>query len=209
MPTPFDYVDVATRLDLAFKQYPNLRIQELPPRVVDAGGSLFVEVAVTIWRDLDDTKPCVAHAWEPFPGRTGFVKDSEMMNASTSAVGRALGLMGFGAKKSIASADEVNVAKARKPERQLSPGEQQQRNKDETFKLQQAAYERQRAANTATEGERATGAGAPTDKQLRYAKALIRGAGRPEEDFDLATFDGCRAAIEELKAAAQAAEEPF
>ena len=199
---PADYVDVATRLTEAFTKYPDLRIVEHTPRLVDAGGALFVEVAVTVHRQADDPVPCTAHAWEPFPGKTGFVRDSEMMNASTSAVGRALGLMGFGAKKSIASADEVHVAKARQPERQLSPGAQQQRYRDETFKLQQAAYEKDRV-------ERATGLGAPTEKMVRYAHALIKGANRDKADFDLSTFDGCKAAIEQLKAEAVAGEEPF
>ena len=47
MPTPFDYVDVATRLQEAFKKYPDLRIQEKQPVLVEAGTGLFVEVAVT------------------------------------------------------------------------------------------------------------------------------------------------------------------
>jgi len=209
MPTPFDYVDVATRLQEAFKKYPDLRIQEKQPVLVEAGTGLFVEVAVTIWRHDEDEHPCVAHAWEPYPGKTGFVKDSEMMNASTSAVGRALGLMGFGAKKSIASADEVRTAQARQPQFE-SPGTQQKRYKDETWAAQQRAYEAQRAAKaTEAKPERATGTGAPTDKMLRYAHALLKGANKDAADFDLTTFDGCRAAIEQLKAEAATAEEPF
>ena len=201
MPAPADYVDVATRLTEAFTKYPDLRIVEHTPRLVDAGGALFVEVAVTVHRQADDPVPCTAHAWEPFPGKTGFVRDSEMMNASTSAVGRALGLMGFGAKKSIASADEVRTARARQPEPK-SAGEKQQQYRDDTYAAQQRAYEKDRA-------ERATGQGAPTEKMVRYAHALIKGANRDKAEFDLGTFDGCKAAIEQLKAEAVAGEEPF
>ena len=44
---------------------------------------------------------------------------------------------------------------------------------------------------------------------VRYAHALIKGANRDKADFDLDTFDGCKAAIEQLKQEAVAAEEPF
>ena len=201
MPAPADYVDVATRLTEAFAKYPDLRITEHTPRTVEAGGALFVQVCVTIHREPDDPVPCTAHAWEPFPGKTAFVYDSEMMNASTSAVGRALGLMGFGAKKSLAGRDEVETARARQPEPR-SAGAKQQQYRDDNYAAQQRAYEAQRA-------EKATGKGAPTEKMVRYAHALIKGANRDKADFDLDTFDGCKAAIEQLKQEAVAAEEPF
>ncbi len=45
--------------------------------------------------------------FEPYPGRTTFTKLSEQANGATSALGRALGYMGFGIDKSIASSNEV------------------------------------------------------------------------------------------------------
>jgi hypothetical protein len=102
-----DYVDVPTRLKLALEKHPDLRIQEDAPGVVEVDGHYFVTVRVTVWRHFDDSRPAIATAWEPFPGRTPYTSDSEMMNASTSALGRALGFMGFGISKSIASANEV------------------------------------------------------------------------------------------------------
>lgn len=198
---PPDYVDVATRLAEAFQKYPELRVVEHEPVMIAAGDHLFVQVGVTIHRDPDDPVPCTAHAWEPFPGKTAFVRDSEMMNASTSAVGRALGLMGFGAKRSIASADEVRTAQARQPERRKSSTDAAQEAHFAAMGV--PGYEK------TDDRPRATGKGAPTEKMLRYAHALLKGAGRDKADFDLDTFDGCKAAIEELKAAAQTAEEPF
>jgi hypothetical protein len=51
-----------------------------------------------------------AYCWEVFPGRTPYTKDSEQMNGATSALGRALGYMGFGIKAGLASANEVRTA---------------------------------------------------------------------------------------------------
>jgi hypothetical protein len=45
--------------------------------------------------------------FEPYPGRTTFTKLSEQANGATSALGRALGYMGFGIDKSIATSNEV------------------------------------------------------------------------------------------------------
>ena len=103
------YVDVAGRLRLALDKYPELRVVESRPAIVTTpDGAVFVEVTVTVYRTPDDTLPAIATAWEPFPGRTPYTKNSEMMNCSTSALGRALGFMGFGIRASLASLNEVD-----------------------------------------------------------------------------------------------------
>jgi hypothetical protein len=56
-----------------------------------------------------DPLPTTAYCWEPIPGRTPYTKGSEMMNASTSCLGRALGFLGMGIGKSIASRNEVQA----------------------------------------------------------------------------------------------------
>lgn len=109
------YVDVHTRLQLALERWPELRVQESEPTVVDVNGRLFIQVRTTVWRTPDDPLPAVAGTWQPFPGHNSFTKDSEMENASTSALGRALGLMGIGIQRSIASRDEVQRAQERRP----------------------------------------------------------------------------------------------
>ena len=104
-----DYVDVPTRLAEALKKYPELRIQESKPIIVTVDNQQYVEISCTIWNSPDDPIPTVAYCWEPIPGRTPYTKGSEMMNASTSCWGRALGAKGFGISKSIASRNEVQA----------------------------------------------------------------------------------------------------
>lgn len=100
------YVDVAQRLRLMFDRFPELRLVETPPEIVVVDGKTFVSVTVTAWRDPDDPVPAVATCWEPFPGKTPYTRDSEMMNAATSALGRVANLL-MPIGKSLASLEEV------------------------------------------------------------------------------------------------------
>jgi hypothetical protein len=103
-----NYVDVPTRLAEAYKRWPNLRIQETVNETVTMpDGSCFIRCTVTVWRDETDTLPAIATAAEPYPGKTPYTKNSEFMVGMTSALGRALGYMGCGVNKSIASKNEV------------------------------------------------------------------------------------------------------
>jgi hypothetical protein len=108
-----DYVDVPTRFRLAIEKWPDLRVVEAPAEVVTIGDRTFISVTVKVYRDLLDLLPCVATAWEPFPGTTPYVRNSEMMNCSTSALGRALGMMiPFG---KMASFEEVQNRQGETP----------------------------------------------------------------------------------------------
>ncbi len=49
----------------------------------------------------------VGHASMPIPGPTSFTKNSEVENAETSALGRALAMIGYHAKETMASEDEI------------------------------------------------------------------------------------------------------
>jgi hypothetical protein len=102
-----NYVDVPTRLRMALEKHPDLRIQESQPVFREVSDKLYIEIRCTVWRDKDDTLPVIAYCWEPFPGTTPYTRDSEQMNASTSALGRALGMMGFGIEHKMASKQEV------------------------------------------------------------------------------------------------------
>ena len=102
-----EYVDVKTRLKQALALYPHLRIVEHRPEITQVGDQLFIECSVTVSRDPDDPIPVTAYIFEPYPGRTTFTTLSEQANGATSALGRALGYMGFGIDKSIASSNEV------------------------------------------------------------------------------------------------------
>jgi hypothetical protein len=104
-----DYVDVAERQRLLFERYPDARIQVDLSDVRNAAGELISwKAKATIWRNPEDPVPVCDWAVEPVPGKTPFTRDSEAMNASTSAVGRAIVLAGFETKK-IASKEEVRA----------------------------------------------------------------------------------------------------
>lgn len=118
-----NYVDVPTRLMLALKQYPDLRVQELDATIEDTPNGAVLVCRLCVWRTADDPVPTIASASEPLPGRTPYTKDSERMVGMTSALGRALGYMGFGIQAGIASADEVAARKVDgDPSKIASPG---------------------------------------------------------------------------------------
>lgn len=118
-----NYVDVPTRLKEALETHPNLRIQETAAEVVTMpDGSTFYRCTVTVWRDETDPLPAIATAAEPYPGKTPYTKNSEFMVGMTSALGRALGYMGFGISKSIASKNEIQARQdPKKPDAQIAP----------------------------------------------------------------------------------------
>ena len=114
-----DYVDVPTRFRLALDKWPELRVVEEPAKVIAIGDKTFISVTMTVYRDPSDTLPAVATCWEPFPGMTPYVKNSEQMNASTSCLGRVLGLMiPFG---KMASFEEVQNRQNDTPTPTVSP----------------------------------------------------------------------------------------
>lgn len=110
-----NYVDVPTRLRMALDKFPELRIVESGYRVEEFGAGTVLICTVTVYRSPDDTLPVVASAQESLPGKTPYTKDSELMVGMTSAVGRALGYMGFGIDKSIASSNEIKAREHTKP----------------------------------------------------------------------------------------------
>ena len=117
-----NYVDVATRLKIAFERWPELRIQETHREIVEMPDkTCFIRCVVTIWRTADDPIPVIASACEVYPGRTPYTKTSESEVGYTSAIGRALAMAGIGANKSIASRDEVQAAQSRQPTGRLAP----------------------------------------------------------------------------------------
>ena len=96
-----DYVDVAERVRLFLERYPDGSLQSEIQFESDG-----VLCQARAYRSPTDERPGVGHAFEPIPGKTPYTKDSEVMNAETSAWGRAIIACGIPSKK-IASADEV------------------------------------------------------------------------------------------------------
>lgn len=65
----------------------------------------FVVYTAAAYRHPDDPCPGIGVAWEPLPGLTPYTHNSEVMNAETSAWGRAI--VAVGAADAKASAEEV------------------------------------------------------------------------------------------------------
>lgn len=101
------YVDVATRIQRALETYPDLRVQEGQAYIEETPAGHVLICRVTVYRTAEDKIPTIASASEPYPGKTPFTRDSERMVGFTSALGRALGYMGFGIENGMASANEV------------------------------------------------------------------------------------------------------
>ena len=153
-----NYVDVPTRLAEAYKRWPNLRIQETVNETVTMpDGSCFIRCTITVWRDETDTLPAIATAAEPYPGKTPYTKNSEFMVGMTSALGRALGYMGCGVSKSIASRNEIEARQ--NPD---APGEV-------------IAPQGRAVAGSAAGTVSAPTGNFATDKQIRFIKALAKG----------------------------------
>jgi len=102
-----DYVDVPARLKMLADKFPDVRIVEHEPRIIAIGDRVFLQVKVQAWRTPDDQHPAIAYCWEPYPGDTPYTRDSEQMNAATSALGRLCALLLPGAFAKQASANEV------------------------------------------------------------------------------------------------------
>lgn len=109
---PADYVDVAERIRGFKAEYPDGSLQSLEgPKLMLVGDKTFIVYCAAAYRTPDDQRPGVGWAWEPVPGPTPFTRDSELMNAETSAWGRAIVALGFDTKK-IASSEEVRNRQA-------------------------------------------------------------------------------------------------
>ena len=171
-----NYVDVPTRLAEALKRYPDLRIQETAAEVVTMpDGSTFYRCTITVWRDASDLIPSIATAAEPYPGKTPYTKNSEFMVGMTSALGRALGYMGFGINKSIASRNEIEARQdPKKPDAQIAPIRRET----------SSAHSKQ-----------------ASQKQVYFIKSLAKGAGFDEpalHDYIAATLDSDAVTLETL-----------
>jgi hypothetical protein len=142
---------------MALERWPELRIIENRPEIITIADKTFISVTMQAWRTPDDPVPAQATCFEPFPGKTSFTRDSEQMNASTSALGRVLGLMmSFGPK--MASAEEV-------------------RNRQDTSTPAVLVKQPQ---NVRTQALGANASNAPSEAQLKYLRGLNYEGPAPE-----------------------------
>ncbi|MBA9003699.1 hypothetical protein [Thermomonospora cellulosilytica] len=126
-PEDTGYIDVASRLVEFRTKHPEGSLQpanpDQPYRLERFGEQAFVVYVAAAYRTPDDPRPGIGVAWEPFPGRTPYTRNSELMNAETSAWGRAiLAALAADSKKGIASAEEVRNRQAeREPQPAAEP----------------------------------------------------------------------------------------
>lgn len=122
---PADYIDVAERIRQFRDKYPDGSLQRIDWGVTDVGGKLFIHYTAAAYRTADDERPGIGTAWEPFPGPTPYTRDSELMNAETSAWGRAIIAAGAADAKRVASANEVVNRRAATPASTTTPAHDQ------------------------------------------------------------------------------------
>jgi len=110
------YVTVPERIALFYKRHPEGSLQMEPPEFLEIEGKRWAMGRAFAYRTPDDPRPGIGTAWEIVPGTTPFTRGSEIQNLETSAWGRAIGALGIGIDKSIATWDEIEAAKARRVE---------------------------------------------------------------------------------------------
>jgi hypothetical protein len=111
-----DYVEVHDRIQQFTERYPSGSLQS-EYDWCDRDGERWLVVKAYAYRDPEDTKPGIGHAWEPVPGRTPYTKGSELMVGETSAWGRALAALGIAVHRGIATGQEIRAAEGRRIER--------------------------------------------------------------------------------------------
>jgi len=207
------YVTVNERLKLALAKYPDLRVEELPFDIVEIGGQTNLHCTVRVYTTPDDTRPVLGSVLEPIPGRTPYTRNSELMVGMTSALGRALGYLGFGIDKGIASNDEVaaRVGTDREFEDAMpavTRAKVGSRAKTGAQKAAQAAFDRAGDADTAEPLESVLEAfpgssvkkrQEPTEKMIGFYKRLCRERSLEYDEQALVDFDACKIAIDRLK----------
>ncbi len=104
-----EYIDVAQRIQGFWELYPQGRI--VTEMVADDGKRCVFKAEAHDMSEGGAGLLATGHAYEVNSGR-GVNATSYIENCETSAVGRALGMLGIGSTDSIASADEVIAAQA-------------------------------------------------------------------------------------------------
>jgi hypothetical protein len=156
-----DYIDVAQRIADFRQQYPEGSLQPVNldepftiERItgVSRDGKEFTTTMIVYtaaaYRSPTDVRPGIGMAWEVFPGRTPYTLGSELMNAETSAWGRAIiAALASDSRKGVASREEVRnrVAERDTPSVPSIP-----RNRDGSVSRSRTSDEQKQAAGVMT-----------------------------------------------------------
>lgn len=141
-----DYIDVPSRIAEFRERYPEGSLQPADPHKpfeiqqvsgTDKNGKditgTFIIYTAAAYRTPDDQRPGIGMAWEVFPGRTPYTAGSELMNAETSAWGRAIvAALASDSKRGVSSREEVRNRSAEQDEswRDKPPVNRQQRQQE-------------------------------------------------------------------------------
>lgn len=110
------YVDVAERIRQLREKHPEAVLRPYDPaepfKIMTIGNREFIIYTAACYRTPDDPMPAIAVAAEPAVGKTNYTRDSEVMNAETSAWGRCIVAALAADTQKIASLDEVRNRKA-------------------------------------------------------------------------------------------------
>lgn len=121
-----DYIDVKQRINMFYSLYPEGSLQFTFKGTLDHDEEMIWGIAYA-YRHPDDRLPAIGHAQEASKGRTGFTRGSELQNLETSAIGRAIGMLGIGIDVALATKDEVSLAQ----QRQVKPTQKGRPSADE------------------------------------------------------------------------------
>lgn len=125
MPIDESYNEVPHRIAEFKAKHPEGSLQPAdlndPLKVLTIDGKTFVVYTALAFRTPDDPRPGVGVAWEPFPGKTNFTRDSEAQNAETSAWGRAIVAALASTAKKIATFEDVRNREADRDPTQVLP----------------------------------------------------------------------------------------
>src|SRR4051812_43799424 len=104
------YVQVKDRIKQFYLDYEDGRLVTIEVKVTsEPDGTPRVWVEAAAYRTPDDPLPGRGWSWMVLPGTTNFTRGSELENTETSAWGRAIGALGIGIDKSIATTDEIDA----------------------------------------------------------------------------------------------------
>ena len=174
MPGLADYIEVKDRIAQFKDKFPNGSLQTDPPEIREVLGHTWIIMRAYAYRDPEDTRPGVGHAWEHVPGKTSYTIGSELMVCETSAWGRALAAIGIAVSKSIASRDEVQAAQDRPTWTRSSTVDQ-----EDPFYLPEPPADVERPAPPA---RMTTTSGTATEPQLKKIYAMLKNLQIPDAE---------------------------
>lgn len=193
-----DYKTVPERISEFRAKYPDGRLRPVNPDrpyvVHEIGQHTFIVYVAAAYRDAGDELPGIGVAWEPFPGTTPYTRNSELMNAETSAWGRAIvAALAADTQRSVASREEVrnrteaSGGDSKRSARSLTPAQQKAARTPDPARGQTPTEQREARARRIAE-----------EKAVAQAKAPGRPADRgPLPDSDNAWQSPVKRAIGE------------